>query len=64
VIVLNCKGRVLLEGYLNSVFNSYYKNLEIVLVDNGSVNRSVEFAKEKFGNDLRLKIPRAISARD
>jgi GT2 family glycosyltransferase len=56
VVVLNCNGKVLLERCLTSIFNSDCKSLEIILVDNGSVDGSIEFVREEFGNDPKLKI--------
>ena len=56
VVVLNFNGKVLLGRCLTSIFNSDCKSLEIIVVDNGSVDGSIEFTKKEFGNDPRLKI--------
>jgi GT2 family glycosyltransferase len=62
VIVLNWNGRAFLEPCLASLFRQTYRNFEIVLVDNGSSDGSVEFVRERFSPYLstemlpRLKI--------
>lgn len=56
VIILNYNGLKFLDGCLSSVLNTDYENFEVIFVDNGSSDGSVEFVKEKFGNDPRLKI--------
>lgn len=56
VIILNYNGRKLLKPCLSSVLNSNYPNLEIIFVDNGSTDGSVEFVKELTRDYPRLKI--------
>ena len=48
VIILNYNGKEYLETCLNSVLNSAYSNFEVIFVDNGSSDGSVDFVKEKF----------------
>lgn len=48
VIIVNFNGLRFLEGNLSSVFGQSYKAFEVILVDNGSADGSVEFVKEKF----------------
>ncbi|MCL4552356.1 MAG: glycosyltransferase family 2 protein, partial [Candidatus Marsarchaeota archaeon] len=48
VIVVNWNGRRYLESCLSSILAQTYRNLEVVLVDNGSTDRSVEFVAERF----------------
>jgi GT2 family glycosyltransferase len=45
----------LIDRCLSSVLNSDYQNFEVLFVDNASLDSSVDFAKNKFGNDTRLK---------
>ncbi|MEX0568881.1 MAG: glycosyltransferase family 2 protein [Candidatus Njordarchaeota archaeon] len=56
VIILNYNGLRFLDRCLSSVLNTDYDNFEVIFVDNGSTDGSVEFVKEKFGDDPRLKI--------
>lgn len=59
VIIVNLNGRKWLEKCLPSVLNSDYPKdkVEIVLVDNGSTDGSVEFAKELLENEqIEFKI--------
>ena len=46
VIVLNWNGRPFLEQCLGSILAQTYHPLEIILVDNGSTDGSLEFVKE------------------
>ncbi|MXV50493.1 glycosyltransferase [Pedobacter sp. HMF7647] len=48
VVILNWNGKLLLEKYLSSVYNSTYQNLEIYVGDNASTDDSLEFVKENF----------------
>lgn len=56
VIILNYNGKRFLETCLKSLLNSTYKNFEIVIVDNGSKDGSVEYLKKNFSNNERIKI--------
>jgi len=48
VIIPNCNGRQYLQKCIPSIVDQIYKNLELVLVDNGSTDGSVEFIKNVF----------------
>jgi len=48
VIIPNWNGRDLLKDCLKSLKNQSYKNFEIILVDNGSTDGSVEYVKNNF----------------
>ncbi len=48
VVVVNWNGRHLLERCLNSLIAQDYPNFEIVLVDNGSADGSVEFVRANY----------------
>lgn len=60
VIILNCNGSTclgeLLDKNLESALNMTYSNFEVLFVDNGSTDNSVEHIRNKFGGDTRLKI--------
>jgi GT2 family glycosyltransferase/glycosyltransferase involved in cell wall biosynthesis len=48
IVVLNMDGRQHLETCLSSLFSQTYRNIEIILVDNGSRDDSVAFVRERF----------------
>lgn len=48
IIIVNWNGKHLLEECLSSAENQDYNNFRIILVDNGSSDKSVEFVKKKF----------------
>jgi GT2 family glycosyltransferase len=60
VIILNYNGVALLgellDKNLESVLDMTYSNFEVLFVDNGSSDGSVEHIRNKFGGDIRLKI--------
>jgi GT2 family glycosyltransferase len=56
IIILNYNGKKFLDECLTSIFNTKYENFEVILIDNGSSDGSVEYAKEKFGEKEKLKI--------
>lgn len=56
VIVLNWNGSHFLGECLGSLLNQDYSEYEVLLVDNGSTDGSVEFVKEKFGKNPNLKV--------
>lgn len=54
-IVLNWNGKRFLKGCLDSVFASTYKNLSVVVVDNGSNDGSCEFVEKNYKNAVLIK---------
>lgn len=48
LIVVNYNGAHLLERSIPSLMKSDYPNLEIVVVDNGSSDRSLHFLREEY----------------
>jgi GT2 family glycosyltransferase len=48
VIIVNWNGRHLLKKCLQSLVEQTYQDFEIILVDNGSVDNSVDFVRKKF----------------
>ncbi len=55
VIIVNQNGKKYLEKCLTSLKNQGYKNIEIILVDNASIDDSVDFTKKIFP-DAKIKI--------
>lgn len=60
VIVLNYNGRKrlgkILHNCLESVLKTDYPNFEVLFVDNASTDDSINYVKEKFGQDKKLRI--------
>ncbi len=56
VIVTNYNGKDYAARCIQSVLESDYPNLEIVLVDNVSIDDSLKIIENKFGNDGHLTI--------
>jgi GT2 family glycosyltransferase len=50
VIILNWNGKEYLSSCIRSVREQTYSNMEIILVDNGSTDGSVEYIKNLFSN--------------
>ena len=48
IIILNYNAGKLIEECVNSIYQSNYKNFEIILVDNNSKDKSHVKCKEKF----------------
>jgi GT2 family glycosyltransferase len=48
IIIVNFNGRHLLEKNLPSVVNNGYKDFDIVVIDNASIDGSVEYLKKEF----------------
>ena len=49
IIIVNYNGRMHLARCLDSVKKMNYKNIEVILVDNGSNDGSVEFIEKNYG---------------
>jgi len=56
VIVLNWNGKHFLKSCLSSLLQQTYKNYEIVFVDNGSTDGSIDFVKKTFKGESKIKI--------
>ena len=54
VIIINWNGKAHLERCLESLRKQIYADFEIIIVDNGSTDGSVEFIIERYGNGVRL----------
>ena len=48
IIILNYNGKSYLENCLKSLEEQTYKNMEVILVDNASIDGSVEYVEQKF----------------
>ncbi|MFH0726541.1 MAG: glycosyltransferase family 2 protein [Pseudomonadota bacterium] len=48
IIILNWNGKRYLDKCIESVINQKYENVEIVLVDNGSTDDSLDYVLEKY----------------
>ncbi|MFH1207291.1 MAG: glycosyltransferase family 2 protein [Patescibacteria group bacterium] len=48
IIIVNWNGREHLDACLRSVFAQTYKDFEVIMVDNGSVDDSVSFVEKNF----------------
>ncbi|UCE78857.1 MAG: glycosyltransferase family 2 protein [Nitrospiraceae bacterium] len=54
IIVLNFNGKQIIEECVDSVLNQTYQNVEIIIVDNGSTDGSLEVINEKYQNKVTL----------
>lgn len=54
IIILNWNGKYLLDECINSVFSQKFKDYEIIVVDNGSSDNSVEYLKEKYSSAINI----------
>jgi GT2 family glycosyltransferase len=55
IIIVSYNGKKWLEKCFNSLFSQTYQNFEIIFVDNGSSDDSIEFLNNNY-KDERLKI--------
>ena len=56
ILIVNYNGRNLLSECLPSVLATAHAKFEIILVDNGSRDGSMEFVQKKFGHSNQIKI--------
>lgn len=54
VIVLNYNGKHLLEECIDSILGQTYKEIEIIVVDNGSTDGSADLLNQKYKDRIRL----------
>lgn len=54
LVIVNHNGIEFADTCLRSIFESNYGNFEVIFVDNGSTDRSLEYIKENFGSDSRI----------
>lgn len=55
VLILNWNGKDLMEDSITSYLNNDYPNFEVVMIDNGSTDDSVEFVKKNFSKVIILQ---------
>jgi hypothetical protein len=55
IVILNYNGKDVIKNCLKSVFKINYPNLEIVVVDNGSIDGSLEMVKADFSRAHFIK---------
>lgn len=53
IIIVNYNGYYLLQNCLKSVLNNQYKNIEIIIADNGSTDQSISKIKSEFHQHLK-----------
>lgn len=58
VVMSNYNGVILnlLNESLSSILNNSYPNLEVILIDNNSSDKSISFVKKKFAKSPRFKL--------
>lgn len=56
IVVLNFNGKRYLYRCLSSILRQSFTSFEILFVDNASVDGSVKYVKERFGNESKLRI--------
>jgi GT2 family glycosyltransferase len=56
VVILNYNGMKFLEPCITSLLKSSYDDFEILVVDNGSKDDSVNFLRRRFPNEPKLRI--------
>jgi GT2 family glycosyltransferase len=54
VIILNWNGKHLLDECLESVLSQQYQDYEIIIVDNGSTDNSVNYLNEKYSSKAKI----------
>ena len=54
ISILNWNGKHLLKKCIESALKQTYKPIEVILVDNGSIDGSVEFVKKHFGKKVKI----------
>jgi len=56
VIIVNYNGQELLEKCLDSLFKVNYDNFEVILVDNNSIDKSIEFVRTNYPSVIIIKL--------
>ena len=54
IIIVNWNGQPLLKENLEALLQQTYKNFEIIMVDNGSQDGSVEWLQEHYGDVIKI----------
>lgn len=58
IILVNYNGKDYNKECIESIFNSSYKNIDVIVVDNDSKDGSVDLLREQFGNKIDLMLSR------
>ena len=56
VVIVNYNGKILLEKCLESLFKVQYDNFEVIIVDNNSIDDSVEFVTKNYPSIIMIKL--------
>jgi GT2 family glycosyltransferase len=54
VVLLNWNGRDFLAPCIEAVLSQTYSPIELIVVDNGSSDGSIEFIRKKYGEQLTI----------
>jgi GT2 family glycosyltransferase len=55
-VVLNYNGEKIISACVDSLLKSSYKNLDVVIFDNGSTDKSLTLLKKKYGKNNRVTL--------
>lgn len=55
IVTANWNGESILKNYLDSLVNQVFKDFRVIIVDNGSIDKSLDILK-KYQNKLDLKV--------
>ncbi len=55
IVIVNWNGRRFLEKCLGSIETQSFKDFEVVFVDNGSIDDSLDFVRENFSDTIIVK---------
>jgi len=60
IVILNYNGRKnlgkLLDSCLSSVLKTDYPNFEVLFIDNGSTDGSIQYIRDRFGQNKKLRV--------
>ena len=59
VIILNYNGKDFIQDCVDSVLQSSYKKIEIIILDNASSDNSYQLLVKKYGNKTKVKLYRS-----
>lgn len=54
IIIVNYNGKKYTEKCISSVLKTKNKNIEIIIIDNGSTDNSANYLQKKFGNKIAI----------
>ena len=57
IIIVNYNGRDLLQSCLASIYAQSFHSIEVIVVDNGSLDGTVEYVRENFPRTLLVPLP-------